>query len=63
MSRITIDLPYIRLGNVEAFIERVSPRKRGSWFNLQRDTSGFHLGGLWLDVQVNHCARPRGNAG
>lgn len=53
MPAITIDLPYIRLGNVEAFIERVSPRKRGSWFSLQRDTSGTLLRFAWWDVQMN----------
>jgi hypothetical protein len=50
---ITIDLPYIRLGNLEAFIERVSPRNRGAWFSLKRDHSGTLLGLAWWDVQVN----------
>jgi hypothetical protein len=53
MPAITINLPYIRLGNVEAFIERVSPRKRDAWFSLQRDISGILLGLAWWDVQIN----------
>jgi hypothetical protein len=53
MPAITIDLPYIRLGNVEAFVERVSPSKRGQWFSIQRDHSGTLLGFAWWDVQVN----------
>ncbi|MDO3576647.1 hypothetical protein [Ralstonia pseudosolanacearum] len=50
---ITISLPYIRIGAREAWIERVSPRQRGAWFSAQRDTSGFHLGLLWWDMQIN----------
>ncbi|WP_197344774.1 hypothetical protein [Ralstonia solanacearum] len=50
---ITISLPYVRIGSVEAFIERVPPRQRGSWLSIQRDTSGIHLGLLWWDLQVN----------
>ncbi|MFE0840543.1 hypothetical protein [Achromobacter insolitus] len=50
---ITIALPYIRIGSVEAFIERVSPSKRGAWLRLTRDTTGTLLGLAWWDVQVN----------
>lgn len=53
---ITIDFPYVRIGSRELWIEPVSPRQRGAWFSLQRDTSGFHLGCLWWDVQLNRCA-------
>ncbi|MHA6864491.1 hypothetical protein [Ralstonia pseudosolanacearum] len=53
MPAITIDLPYLRLGNVEAFIERVPPSKRGAWLSIERDTQGLHLGLLWWDVQIN----------
>ncbi|WP_430495589.1 hypothetical protein ACQZ3Y_09120 [Ralstonia pseudosolanacearum] len=50
---ITIALPYIRLGARELWIERVSPRQRGAWFSIQRDTSGTLLGLAWWDVQIN----------
>lgn len=52
---ITINLPYIRLGNVEAFVERVSPSKRGAWFDIKQDHSGTLLGLAWWDVQINRC--------
>lgn len=52
---ITINLPYIRLCNMEAFIERVPPSKRGAWLSLQRDHQGTLLGLLWWDVQINRC--------
>ena len=58
MPAITIDLPYIRLGNVEAFIERVSPSKRDAWLSFQREHTGTLLGFLWWDVQVNRCTQP-----
>lgn len=53
---ITIALPYIRIGSVEAFIERVSPRQRGAWFRLTRDATGMLLGLAWWDVQVNRVS-------
>ncbi|NUU69501.1 hypothetical protein HTZ98_01510 [Ralstonia solanacearum] len=52
---ITIALPYIRIGAREAWIERVSPRQRGAWFSIQRDTSGTLLGLAWWDVQINRA--------
>lgn len=51
---------YVRIGSVEAFIERVSPRKRRAWFSIERDTSladdarqGTLLGFAWWDLQIN----------
>ncbi|WP_430504745.1 hypothetical protein [Ralstonia pseudosolanacearum] len=52
---ITITLPYVRIGGLEAFIERVSPRQRGAWFSIQRGTSGTLLGLAWWDVQINRA--------
>ncbi|KAF1003841.1 MAG: hypothetical protein GAK36_00167 [Pseudomonas sp.] len=51
---MTFDFPYIRVGSLEAFVERVSPAQRGRWFTLKRDAHGSHLGFLWWDVQLNH---------
>ena len=50
---IIIESQYIRLGNVEAFIERMSPSKRGTWFSRQRSHLGTLLGFAWWDVQIN----------
>jgi hypothetical protein len=50
---ITIALPYIRIGRFEAWIEHVSPRKRGAWFSLERDTTGTIAGLAWWDIQIN----------
>lgn len=53
---ITIALPYIRIGSVEAFVERVSPRKRGAWFSIEPDASGTLLGLAWWDIQINRVS-------
>ena len=50
---IIIESQYIRLGNVEAFIERMSPSKRGTWFSRQRSHLGTLVGFAWWDVQIN----------
>ncbi|WP_193753947.1 hypothetical protein [Pseudomonas mediterranea] len=50
---MTFDFPYIRVGSLEAFVERVSPAQRGHWFTLERDAQGTLLGFLWWDVQLN----------
>jgi len=52
---IVFDFPYIRIGNLEAWSERVSPHDRGSWFSIARDATSLFLGIAWWDVTINKC--------
>jgi len=50
---IIVDLPYIRIGSREFWIERANPSRRGKWFDVAREAAGTVLGFAWWDLQFS----------
>ncbi|UQP00004.1 hypothetical protein L0Z36_14040 [Burkholderia multivorans] len=54
MHTIIIDLPYIRIGAHEAWIERVSPR--GPWLGIDPHEAGTTLTIAWWVIQYSRVS-------
>lgn len=53
MLVVELAFPYFRLGNLEGFVERVRPSKRGSWFSVDVISRATLIGVAWWCVTIN----------